>query len=164
MLPHPQDVRAVIECALATLAHGRSRRPELRYLRLALRRHVELGLSLDQAFGYAKTGRGAPPALNEGRDRRIACAVFEERFIKGRNAETAGHKAAEKFGVHKTKALGAFESHKAYALQFHKLQRIQRQRNPLWTETEEKRLTSYYKPDGDRTLDEILAEIDKPAD
>jgi hypothetical protein len=36
--------------------------------------------------------------------------------------------------------------------------------NPLWTETEEQRLMAYHTPDGDRALDEILAEIDKPTE
>lgn len=160
-LPHPDDVRAVIKRALETLEREKSRRPELRYLRLALRRHVELGLSLDQAFGYAKVGKGPPPALNEERSRRIACAVFEERFINGWKAEVAGDKAGKLFSVGKTKALKAFADHDAYAFRFHKLQRIQKQRNPLWTKTEKQHLTRYYTPDGEKTLDKILAEVDE---
>lgn len=145
-LPHHDDVRAVIERALETLADGRSRQPALRYLKLALRRHVELGLSLDQAFGYSKVGRGAPPAVNEERDQRLACAVFEERFINGWKPDVAGHKAGKLFRVAKTQALKAFAAHAPYALHFFKLKRIQSNRNPLWTETEERRLIAYYTP------------------
>ena len=161
-LPHPEDIRAVIERALATLVRDRSKRPELRYLRLALRHHVELRLSLDQSFGYAKTGKGAPLVVDKDRARRIACAVFDQRFLKGQKADVAGYRAGEQFGIKKTQALEAFASHDGYALQFHRRQRILEGRKPLWTKPQERRLIAYYMPGGERTLDELLAEVDAP--
>lgn len=144
-LPHDQDVRAVLLRVLTTLNAERSKRPELRYVKLALRRHLELGLTLDQAFGYARVGKGAPPS-DPDRARQIACAVFEERFIKGRNAETAGIEAGKKYGITKTPALDAFASHDGYALQFFRAQRMAKGREHLWSREEEQRLKRYYGP------------------
>jgi hypothetical protein len=143
-LPHPEDVHAVLERALATLGGERSKRPEVRYLRLALRRHVELGLSLDQAFGYSKVGRGAPPALDEERAKRLACAVFEQRFIKGRKTDVAASDAGKLFSVERTQALKAFTDYAGYALDTYRYKRIQSKRSPLWSKEEERRLTAYY--------------------
>lgn len=142
-LPHREDVRAVLFKALASLDSECSKRPELRYLKLALRRHLELGLTLDQAFGYARFGKGAPPS-DPDRARQIACAVFEERFINGRNAETAGIEAAKQYGITKTPALDAFASHDSYALQFFRAQRMAKGRKQLWSREEERRLKRYY--------------------
>lgn len=144
-LPHRQDVRAVLLRALTTLDGERLKRPELRYVKLALRRHLELGLTLDQAFGYARVGKGAPPA-DPDRARQIACAVFEERFIKGRNAETAGIEAGKKHGIAKTAALDAFARHDGYALRFFRAQRMAKGREQLWSREEERRLKRYYGP------------------
>jgi hypothetical protein len=138
------DVRAMLKRAIITLGGRKFRRhAEIRYLTLALRRHLELGLTLDQAFGYARFGKGAPPS-DPDRARQIACAVFEERFINGRNAETAGIEAGKKYGITKTPALDAFASHDGYALQFFRAQRMAKGRTQLWSREEERRLKRYY--------------------
>lgn len=143
-LPPADDVRAVLRRAIVTLG-GREfrRRAEIRYLTLALRRHLEFGVSLDQAFGYAQVGKGAP-RLDPDRARRIACKVFELRFITGRNAESAGHEIGKKYGVSKTQALDAFAKNDGYALKFYRAQRRNSGRKPLWSPEEELRLTRYY--------------------
>lgn len=139
-LAHPDDIRAVLRCALNALVAQRSKRPEFRYLQMALRRHLEFDVSLDQAFGYAQIGKGAPP-LSPERARRIACAVFEERFLRGSKPDVAAYKAGKKFGVRKTQALAAFAAHDAHALDFWK---TKRKTAPYWKPAEEERLTRYY--------------------
>ena len=141
-LPHPEDIRAMLRRALNILQTTR-RAEELLYLRNAIRRHLEQGTSLDQAFGYARAGKGAPP-LDPDRARQLACAVFEHRFIKGRNADTAGYDAGKVFGVSKTQALAAFREHAGHALRTWKADRQGRDRKPRWTSEEAKRLTRYY--------------------
>lgn len=165
---HRELVRVGLVRALSVLDAARSRRPELRYLRLALRRHLELELSIDQAFGYARATRGAAP-FPEEREQAIANAVFEKRFIEGLNPEVAAYDAGERFEISKTQALEAFRKHAFQALETYKFRRLCK-RHPellerhsrgetltpeelrvlkdcrLWTESEEQRLKSYYPP------------------
>ena len=165
---HRNLVRAGLVRALAALDAVRSRRPELRYLKLALRRHLELGLSIEQAFGYTRATRGPAP-FSEEREQLIARAVFELRFIEGLNSEVAGYEAGRKFEISKTQALLAFANHAVTALETLKLERL-RKYHPrlverhcsgeiltadelqslntcrLWTDSEKKRLDSYYGP------------------
>ena len=128
-LPHPDDVRAVLRRALATLESIKPKWPEwpavLPYLRLALHRHLDLGISLDQAFGYARVAKGAPP-FELDRERKIACAVFERRFIRGENADLAGYGGGKRFGVGKTQALSAFKKHAGHARQVWNLNRLRK--------------------------------------
>jgi hypothetical protein len=145
-LPDANDIRIVIMRALQVMEHERSKLPEIKYLRLALRRHIDLNISLEKAFGYTKAAKGATRALNDVKARELACAVFKERFIKGRKPDDAGYQAGKLFGLKKTQALEAFAKHAGHALRFHKLHRLQSQRSPLWTSAEEKRLTAYYAP------------------
>lgn len=161
--PYRARVRAQLARALEVLDRQRSKRPHaragrtsagkdrawratpsaLRYVRLALHRHLELDLTPNQAFGYAWAARGAPP-IPEEKARLIACEVFELRFIQGRKAEIAGRDAGTKFRVNRKLALAAFKDHFAHALRFHKLERIRKQANPLWTEDEMRRLRRYH--------------------
>ena len=165
-LPHPDDVRAMLWRALATLET--TKKPEILYLKTALRRHLELGVSLDVAIGYAKVGKGAPP-FDQERARAIACAVFKHRFIDGGKADRAGVMAGKRFGMGKTQALAAFAAHDGYALETFKIMRLRKyfpklteryseggglsaserqllETARLWGPTEKKRLLRYYSP------------------
>lgn len=160
-LPHPDDIRAVLKLALITLDVTNPTReepfrpdmllrPEVLFVTAALKRHLENGKSLEQAFGYRQAGRGAP-RIDESRAQMIACAVFEERFIKGRNADVAGCAAGRRFGVSKTQALAALAQYKVYALLTLKAQRIKAGRKPLWTPAEQQRLERYFGSDTKRS-------------
>ena len=92
----------------------------------------------------AESGLDAAPASDDERAQRIACAVFEEQFIKGGTADVAGYKAGKQFDINKTQALEAFAFHAGHALRFFKLKRMKSNCSPLWTETEEQRLIAYY--------------------
>jgi len=143
-LPHPDDVRATLKVALRILERERSKRSAIRILRLALRRHLNWDIELDQAFGYRRVSRGA--SLNP-RDREInvACAVFEQRFIKGRRTDTAGYEAGKGFGISKTAALLSFDRYAGEALEIFKHKRIQSGRRQLWSKFEAQRLKRYYE-------------------
>ena len=163
---HRKLVRAGLVRALAVLDRQRFKRPELRYLKLALRRHLELEFTLDQAFGYVRATAGPAP-FTEERQRHLAVAVFEQRFVKGLHAEVAGHTAGEQFDVSKTQALETFDKYAYDALQIFKVERL-RKKQPklsaryssgealtedelhtlrdcrLWTTAEQKRIKRYF--------------------
>lgn len=166
---YQERLRGALLRALAVLERSRySKRSELRYIRLALRRHLELGLTLNQAFGYARATRGPAPHPEE-REQRIACTVFVWRFLKGLKAEAAGYKAGEQHDVRKTQALEAFHKHAYFALNTFKFERLRKahpqlierhtrgealtaderqilEKSRLWTAAEERRLKRYYEP------------------
>jgi len=163
---HRELVRVGLVRALTALDCQRFRRPELRYVKLALRRHLELRLTLDQAFGYVRATPGPAPVTEE-RQRHLAVAVFEQRFVKGLHAEVAGHAAGKQFDVSKTQALETFDKYANDALQIFKVERL-RKKQPklsarhssgealtedelhtlrdcrLWTPAEEKRIKRYF--------------------
>lgn len=163
---HRDRVRNELWEALPFFNGERLRRPELQFLKLALHRHVEFGLDMDQAFGYARAARGAAP-FGEEREQRIACAVFKQRFMVGLHPESAGYEAGKRFGVGKTQALAAFKKHAFYARHFYEVERL-RAKHPdlcerfvnaepltiaeeealrhcsLWTSEVEQRLSRYY--------------------
>jgi hypothetical protein len=165
-LPSRENVRAILRRALDILDDDRSQRWEIGFLRLALERHLELGITLEQAFGYAKVGKGAQVSVDADRALRIAVAVFEQRFIKGNKTDIAGYEAGKKYRVGKTQALAAFAANDRYALESWKIKRLEkkfpqlmdRTKHPgfspddrrilksaaLWSPAEERRIRQYY--------------------
>ena len=155
-----ERIRGALVRSLAVFerCHRYSRRPELRYVRLALQRHLEFRLTLKQAFGYARAARGPAPHP-EGHERQLARRAFEARFIIGRKANPAAYDA-----VNNTQARKALENHAVYVLECFEAERLEvlrqaqpelaeryasrqpgRPRAQLWSGDVRRRLMPYYR-------------------
>ena len=141
-LPHPADIRAILARAFESLNRARDKKPELRYLRLALRRFLKLGVTLEQAFGLQPLP-GRPPYADD-RGQQIAVAVLRQYVTQPGTLENAAAIAGKCFGMGKTQAVQLFRSHAWDALQVLKIERLQAHPALLWTPREERRLNRYY--------------------
>lgn len=161
--PAPQDIEAILAALLPYLRSKEKepdnrRNPLLRFLLIALERHVQGRMSIEQAFGLTRSRRGNPGAPME-KQRKIARAVLEA-YLRGGNLEAAALAVGKNWGIGKTRAGEYLRANDRFALRA-LLDERARQGKP-WGLRERRRLESYVAR-RNRALDRFLDGEKQPA-
>ncbi len=114
--------------------------PELAYVVQSIDRFLEQPmLTLDEAFGFSKRGKGRPPSDNEVRDQNAAHKILEKR-LDGMSHEAARAGVAESDHLSDSSLNVIWRRNKQNALI---LARIERQPGS-WTEEEKNKLIKIF--------------------